>query len=89
LPDRIRAHAQLCFLALLLYRVMRQRLQAAQTGLSPERALERLRRIQYHQIRLNATQVVTGLSTIHHEPAEVLKALNVKKPIAGPPLTLL
>lgn len=89
LPDRIRAHAQLCFLALLLYRVMRQRLQVAQTGLSPERALEQLRRIQYHQIRLNATQVVTGLSTIHHEQAEVLKALNVKKPIAGPPLTLL
>lgn len=89
LPDRIRAHAQLCFLALLLYRVMRQRLQAAQTGLSPERALEQLRRIQYHQIRLNATQVVTGLSTIHHEQAKVLKALNVKKPIAGPPLTLL
>jgi hypothetical protein len=89
LPDRIRAHAMLCFLALILYRVMRQRLQAAQTGLSPERALEQLRRIQYHQIRLNATQAVAGLSTIHHEQAEVLKALNIKRPIAGPPLTLL
>ena len=40
LPERIRAHAQLCFLALILHRVMRSRLQSANTGLSPERALE-------------------------------------------------
>jgi hypothetical protein len=89
LPDRIRAHAMLCFLALILYRVMRLRLNAAQTGLPPERALERLRRIQYQHIRLNATQSVTGLSTISHEQVEMLKALNVKKPIVCHPLTLL
>ncbi|MCK7496711.1 MAG: IS1634 family transposase [Comamonadaceae bacterium] len=89
LPDRIRAHAWLCFLALILYRVMRQRLKTAQIGLSPERALERLQRIQYHQIRLNATHAVTGLSTLHHQQTEVLKALNIKKPIAAQPLTLL
>ena len=40
LPDRIRAHASICFLALILYRVMRQRLSAAETGMSPERALD-------------------------------------------------
>jgi transposase len=26
-PDRIRAHAQICFMALIVYRVMRQRLK--------------------------------------------------------------
>ena len=89
LPDRIRAHAWLCFLALILYRVMRQRLQTARIGLSPERALERLQRIQYHQIRLNATHSVTGLSSLHHQQTEVLKALQIRKPSADPPLTLL
>ena len=29
LPERIRAHASICFMALILYRVMRQRLKAA------------------------------------------------------------
>lgn len=89
LPDRIRAHAMLCFMALLLYRVMRLRLNNAETGLSPERALDVLRRIQHHHIRINATHSVTGLSTISHEQAQVLNALNVKKPVAFQPLMLL
>ena len=29
LPERIRAHAMICFMALILYRVMRMRLKAA------------------------------------------------------------
>jgi transposase len=29
LPERIHAHASICFMALILYRVMRQRLKAA------------------------------------------------------------
>ena len=29
LPDRIRAHAQICYLALVLHRVMRMRLNAS------------------------------------------------------------
>ena len=45
LPDRIRAHASICFMALILYRVMRTRLRAGETALSPERALANLRRI--------------------------------------------
>ena len=39
LPDRIQAHAQICFMALIVYRVMRQRLKQAKSDLSPERAL--------------------------------------------------
>jgi len=29
LPERIKAHASLCFMALIVYRVMRQRLRLA------------------------------------------------------------
>jgi transposase len=81
LPDRIRAHAAICFMALILYRVMRWRLKAAKADLSPERALEFLRRIQHHRIRLNATEPVTGISTISSEQSSVLSALAVRKPV--------
>ena len=56
LPERIKAHASICFIALILYRVMRQRLHAADSDLSPERALEQLQRIQHHQVRINQTK---------------------------------
>ena len=82
LPERIRAHAAICFMALILYRVMRQRLKAANAGLSPERALDYLRRIQRHQIRLNASEPVTGVSILSAEQTEVLNVLDVKKPTA-------
>ena len=52
LPNRIRAHASICFIALILYRVMRTRLHASGTGLSPERAVDKLRRIQHHRVTL-------------------------------------
>ena len=61
LPERIKAHASICFMALILHRVMRTRLRAANAGLTPERALEQLRRIQHHRIRLNGTNPVTGV----------------------------
>ncbi|MVF23701.1 IS1634 family transposase [Methylocaldum sp. BRCS4] len=89
LPERIRAHAAICFMALILYRVMRQRLKAANAGLSPERALEYLRRIQHHQIRLNASEPVTGVSTLSAEQTGVLNALAVRKPTAPQQLALL
>jgi transposase len=89
LPERIRAHAAICFMALILYRVMRQRLKAANAGLSPERALDYLRRIQHHQIRLNASEPVTGVSILSAEQTEVLNALDVKKPTIPQQLTLL
>jgi transposase len=40
LPQRIRAHALICFLALVLYRVMRMRLKAAKRSESPTHAAE-------------------------------------------------
>ena len=89
LPARIRAHAAICFMALILYRVMRMRLRAGDTQLSPERALDKLRRIQHHQVIVNDTQPVTGLSTISQEHTAILAALTIKKPTLNTQLTLL
>ena len=89
LPNRIRANAAICFMALILYRVMRMRLRASDTPLSPERALDTLRRIQHHQVIVNDTQPVAGLSTINQEHAAIFAALTIKKPTLNTQLTLL
>lgn len=89
LPQRIRAHAQICFMALIVYRVMRQRLKLAKSELSPERALAQLRRIQRHQVSINAAAPITGISTIDTRQAEILRALSINKPTADPQLNLL
>lgn len=89
LPDRIRAHASICFMALILYRVMRQRLTAAETGLSPERALDQLRRIQHHQIRINKEGPITGISRLTDLHHRVFAALELKKPTQPQQLSLL
>lgn len=44
LPERIRAHASICFMALILYRVMRQRQKAAGNNASPQGTWAQLRR---------------------------------------------
>jgi len=89
LPDRIRAHATICFIALILYRVMRTRLHAGAAALSPERALAKLRRIQHHTVAVNGAQPVAGLSNISKEQSEILAALAIKKPTLKTQLTLL
>jgi hypothetical protein len=76
LPERIRAHASICFMALILHRVMRSRLKAADAGYTPERALEQLQRIQHHRVRLNGGEPVAGVSTLSTEQNEVLHALG-------------
>jgi transposase len=88
LPDRIRAHAAICFMALILYRVMRTRLRQSDAKLSPERALAKLRRIQHQRITLNA-KPAAGLSTITQEHTDILTALTIKKPTLNAQLTLL
>jgi transposase len=90
LPDRIRAHASICFMALILYRVMRLRLTVAKTGLSPERALEQLRRIQHHQIRLSQEgKPITGISKLADIHNQVFAALNLNKPTKSQQMPLL
>jgi len=79
LPDRIRAHAMICFLALVLYRVMRMRLKAKGHSASPTTALERLRRIQAHRATIG-DRAFTGLSKTTPEQLDLFDALNVKRP---------
>lgn len=88
LPDRIRAHASICFIALVMYRVMRQRLKAAETGVSPETALSQLRRIQHHRIELD-DKPLSGISTINKEQSSLLSSLKVSKPTEKKQLSLL
>lgn len=89
LPDRIRAHASLCFMALILYRVMRSRLRLAGSGLSPEAALADLRRIQHHTISIDNAAPISGVSTVTREQSEVLAALKVRKPAEDQQIRLL
>jgi hypothetical protein len=90
LPTRIRAHASLCFMALILYRVMRQRLKASGSELSPERALDELRKLQQHQIHLQpAGRSVAGISRVSDLQERVFAALDLKKPTPPHQKTLL
>ena len=89
LPERIRAHAMLCFMALIVYRVMRQRLKLANSDLSPEKALAQLRCIQRHRVSINQAAPISGISTINTQQAGVLAALNLNKPTEEAQLSLL
>ncbi len=89
LPERIRAHALVCFMALIVYRVMRQRLKLAKSDLSPEKALAQLRRIQRHSVRINSGAPISGVSTISTQQSSLYAALNLKKPTQDTQLSLL
>lgn len=89
LPERIRAHASICFMALILHRVMRQRLKAANTGVSPERALQSLCRIQHHRVAIDGNAPLCGVSSMTEQQREVLNALKVEKPSHTLQLSLL
>lgn len=89
LPERIRAHAAICFMALTLYRVMRTRLHAGATALSPERALANLRRIQRHRVTLNGADTIAGVSTVSDEQSSIFAAQTIKNPTLNTQLTLL
>ena len=80
LPDRIRAHAQICFIAQVLHRGMRMRLGPAGSKTSPERARELLRQLQRHRAYLPDDQTVTGLFTISTEQAQQFTSLKLPKP---------
>lgn len=80
LPERIRVHALICFLALILYRVLRMRLKAGNSPLSPERALEMTRRIQLHQVMLHGKHTHTGLTTLNQEQLDLFDTVKLPKP---------
>lgn len=80
MPDRIRAHALICFLALLLYRVLRLRLKAKDSPISPERALGIARRIQYHQVTPHQRQTASSLSVVTRNHKELFETLALPEP---------
>lgn len=63
-PNRFRAHVLICFLALVLYQVLRLRLKDKESQHSPARAREIARRIQFQQITLHQRQSASGLSAL-------------------------
>lgn len=79
LPERIRAHAQICFLALVLYRVMRMRLKARGNSLSPTTALQLLGRIQQHHATIGE-HTYRGISRMTAQQTQIFQDLNLQKP---------
>jgi transposase, IS4 family len=82
LPNRIRARALICFLALVLYRLLRMRLKARDSQLSPERALEIARRIQFHPITLHQSQSASGLSAMTPQQKALFETVTLPEPSA-------
>ena len=79
LPQRIKAHGMICFIALVIYRVMRMRLKANESRHSPCSALEKLSRIQHHRATVGG-KPAEGLSNMTVEQLEIFSALDIKKP---------
>lgn len=79
LPERIRAHALICFLALVLHRVMRQKLREAGLEQSPSTALKQLSTIQRHQVKLGK-ETLAGINAPTPQQLELFAALEIKVP---------
>ena len=80
LPRRIRAHALVCFLALILHRVLRMRLKASQRPESPARLLEQLRRVQQQTARTADGQMLRGLTELGGLQKDLFAALGAALP---------
>jgi transposase len=80
LPQRIRAHAMVCFVALVLYRIMRMRLKANKREESPSRLLEQLRRIQHQTIQAKDGRRISGITQINDMQKDLLAALKLPTP---------
>ena len=79
-PERIKAHALICFIALILYRVLRMRLKAGDSPYSPDRLLEIMKKIQYHQVRLHRKQTASGLSVMTPEQKDLFEVVGLPIP---------
>lgn len=75
LPERIRAHGLICFLALLLHRVMRPKL----TDRSPASALRALRALQLHTLK-KGDGALTGVSAIDSDTQAIFTQLDLPLP---------
>jgi transposase len=80
LPDRIRAHTFICFLALVIQRALRHRLHRSTIDISPEEMLYRLRAVQRHSVRLATGKQLDGLSAMTPEQRLMFDAAGVPIP---------
>ena len=80
LPQRIRSHALVCFMALILYRVMRMRLTVAQRSESPATLLEQLKRIHQQTVQTTDGKTLTGLTEITPAQKSLFAALELALP---------
>ena len=82
LPRRIKAHATICFIALVMTRIVRQRLKAHDSPYSPNRALWKLRQLQSHQTLINHVPF-NGLSSATPEQLELYRHLGIGRPTSS------
>ncbi|CAZ88409.1 transposase [Thiomonas arsenitoxydans] len=80
LPKRIRAHALVCFMALILYRVMRMRLKANDHDESPIRLLQQLQRIHQQTVRTADGQALHGLTEMTPTQKSLFSVLQLPMP---------
>ena len=80
LPQRIRSHALVCFMALILYRVMRMRLKAANKTESPSTLLEQLKRIHQQTVQTADGKTLTGLTEMTPAQKSLFAALELALP---------
>jgi transposase len=80
LPGRIRSHALVCFMALILYRVMRLRLTAANRSESPTTLLEQLKRIHQQTVQTTDGKTLTGLTEMTPAQKSLFAALELALP---------
>ena len=77
LPQRIRSHALVCFMALILYRVMRMRLKTANRSESPATLLEQLKRIHQQTVQTGDGQTLIGLTEMTPAQKSLFAALEL------------
>ena len=80
LPKRIKSHAMLCFLALIMHRILRMRLQDKNSKLSPERVLEIAGRIQWHEASLQGGKKLKGVSRLSPQQMDLFATIDVPVP---------
>ena len=80
LPQRIRAHALMCFMALILYRVRRMRLKANNREESPTRLLQQLQRIHQQTVSTTDGQKLHGLTEMTPAQKSLFTALQLPIP---------
>jgi transposase len=80
LPQRIRSHALVCFVALILYRVMRMRLTAAKRSESPATLLEQFKRIHQQTVQTTNGKTLTRLTEMTPAQKSLFAALEFALP---------